>query len=186
MTSREILPKENDDLVKVYEAIQERKQNGIKVGLGNTYSYKEFFLFVTFGILFVLGGCVPLTVGIISIFYPLDSSTSIIFIWIIAIILEVIGITTTIHFTKKYSRRNDDLLENEILRRAIENKGIIREHDFYVHPFSRWRSKRMIKRFLDNGIIEIKECNAEGNTYHIPYVLSQKEKDEAKGVFDYE
>lgn len=127
---------------------------------------------------------IPIAMSVENFFSPNEPFNVTIFI--IGLILETISITIVVHYTRQNSRNHDNLLEDIVLKRAFNNKGIVKDNDFYVSPLSRWRSNRTIKRFLKNGTIEIKEHKDEGTIYFFPHIISAKEKQMAKGVFDFE
>ncbi len=159
---------------------KQQQQNVVKVGAGQSYSYKSFFIIflsICFSISIAL---IPLAMAIESLISPSEPFDVTLFI--IGLILEAISITIVTHYTRKNSRKHDSLLEGVVLKRAFQNKGIVKEEDFHVPPLSRWRSNRTIKKFLRNGTMETKEYNEDGTIYFIPHVISAKEKQEAKGV----
>jgi hypothetical protein len=185
MTSQELQQKKRNKPQKAYQKFKEQQQqNVVKVGAGQSYSYKSFFI-ILLSIGFSISiAIIPLAMAIESFFSPSEPFDVTLFI--IGLILEAISITLAIHFTRKNSRNHDNLLEDVVLKRAFDNKGILKEEDFHVPPLSKWRSNRTIKKLLSNGTMEIKEFNNESTIYYFPHVISSKEKRVAKGVFDFE
>ncbi|TXC89875.1 hypothetical protein FS935_16095 [Metabacillus litoralis] len=185
MTSQELQQNKKNKPQKAYQNFKkQQQQNVVKAGAGQSYSYKTFFIIflsISFSMTIAL---FPLVMAIESFFSPSEPFDVTLFI--IGLLLEAISITIIIHYTKKNSRKHDSLLEGVVLKRAFNNKGIVKEEDFHVPPLSRWRSNRTIKKFLRNGTMEIKENNEGDTIYFIPHVISVREKQGAKSVFDFE
>jgi hypothetical protein len=185
MTSQELQQKKKNKPQKAYLNFKEQQQQHVvKVGAGQSYSYKSFFILFLSICFSILIAIIPLAMAIESFFSPSKPFDGTLFI--IGLMLEANSITIAIYYSRKNSRNHDNLLEDVVLKRAVENNGILTEEDFHVPPLSMWRSNRTIKKFLSNGTMEIKEFNDESTIYFFPHVISDKEKQVAKGVFDFD
>lgn len=156
----------------------------VKLGLGRTVFLKDFVAYLT-GYALFMAGLLFLIGGIISLFVLHQSIPLSLFFSALGLTMGIIGTRIVAKLMKKVRHRENDLIENEILRRASAGNGILTEREFYVSFWKQATCKKIIKKYLNNGTIEIKEFTPEGNVYQFPQMISDKEKENAKGIYEF-